>query len=166
MAAITSCGYTGNILRINLSNARVDKEVLDESNARKYIGGSGLGIYYLYNEVQPGIEWSDTENKLIIMSGPLGATIGGSGGYSVVTKGPMTNAASSSQAMGYFGAFLKLSGFDGMILDGAAKEYVYLYIHDKKAELKSASHLLGKSTWETQESIEKVLAKLRELKYI
>ena len=56
---------------------------------------------------------------------------------------------SATQANGFFGAFLKFSGYDGIILQGRAKRWVYLYIHDGKAELRDASHLVGKDTWET-----------------
>ena len=159
MTDITTSGYMGKILRVDLTTGQVKKEALDEKVARKFLGGSGLGIYYLYNEVSPATEWFDPNNRLIVMSGPLGATIGGSGGYSVITKGPMTNGASSSQGMGYWGAFLKTAGFDGLIIEGSAKEFVYLYIHDENVEIRKASHLLGKNTWETQESIEKELGK-------
>ena len=121
-----------------------------------------MGLRYLYHEVPPDVKWSDPENRFIVMSGPLGGTVGGTGGYSVITKGPMTNGASSSQGMGFWGAFIKLAGYDGLIVQGAAKEWSYLYIHDRVAEFRDAKHLLGKNTWETQEAIEKELGKDRK----
>jgi aldehyde:ferredoxin oxidoreductase len=112
---------------------------------------------YLYDEVPPGIEWSSPENLFMVMSGPLGGAIGGSGVYSVVTKGPMTNGAASSQASGYLGAFIKFAGFDGIIVEGASNDWVYLYVHDGTVEIRDAKALVGKNTWETQDEIEREL---------
>jgi len=157
MPRITERGYMGKILRIDLTTGTITVETPDETALQKYIGGSGLGLMYLYKEVPPGVEWSDPENRLMAMSGPLGGTVGGTGTYSLVTKGSMTNGAASTQANGFWGAFIKLSGFDGIIIQGKANEWVYVYIHDGSAEIKDARHLLGKNTLETQQTIEKEL---------
>ncbi len=160
MVATFLDGYEGKILRVDLTNKQVTAEELDETTLRKYVGGTGLGIKYLYEEVPSGVEWSDPENRLILASGPLGGTrVGGSGTFSVVTKGPLTNGAASSQANGFLGAYLKFSGFDGIIVQGAANRFVYLYIHDGTAELRDASHLAGKDTWEIEKLIKKELGK-------
>ncbi len=159
MRNISCCGYMGRILRIDLSNGLIREETLEERTLKTFVGGSGLGLKYLYDEVLPGVEWADPENRLVVMSGPLGGTVGGTGGYSVVTKGPMTNGAASSQGMGFWGAFLRFAGFDGLIVQGAAKKWVYLYVHDGTCEIKDAGLLQGKSTRETEEAVEKELGK-------
>ncbi len=147
-------GYAGKLLRVDLTNEQITEEKLDEETARKYVGGTGIGAKYLYEEVPAGVEWSDEGNRLIMASGPLGGTtVGGSGTFSVVTKGALTNGAVASQANGFFGAFLRFSGYDGIILQGRAKRWVYLYIHQGKAELRDASHLIGKDTWETSDLV-------------
>ncbi|MFC1533735.1 aldehyde ferredoxin oxidoreductase family protein [Thermodesulfobacteriota bacterium] len=151
-------GTTGKILRVDLDNNEIRDEFLDESVLRKYLGGTSLGVKFLFDEVNPGINWSDPENRFFLGSGPLGGTrIPGSGSFSVVTKGAMTNGVASTQANGYFGAYLKFSGYDGILIQGAASDWKYLYIHDGNAEIKDARHLLGQTTWETEESIEKEL---------
>ncbi|MFC2005606.1 aldehyde ferredoxin oxidoreductase family protein [Chloroflexota bacterium] len=151
-------GYTGQLLRVDLTNEKITEEKLDEETARKYLGGTGLGAKYLYEEVKAGTEWSDEDNRIIMATGPIGGTrIGGSGTFSVVTKGALTNGAVASQANGYFGAFLKFSGHDGIIIQGRARKWVYLHVHDGRAELRDASHLLGKDTWETAELIKNEL---------
>ncbi len=147
-------GYAGKLLRVDLTSEQITEGKLDEETARKYIGGSGIGAKYLYEEVPAGAEWSDERNRMIIATGPLGGTrMGGSGTISVVTKGALTNGAVASQANGFFGAFLKFSGYDGIILQGRAKRWVYLYIHSGGAELRDASHLVGKDTYETSDLI-------------
>ncbi len=133
MTGLTECGYTGKILRVDLTKGLPTEDRIQEETARKYIGGTGLGSLYLYKEVPPNVKWSDPENRFMAMSGPLGGTIGGTGGYSVITKGPMTDGAASCQAMGHWGATIKLAGFDGLIVQGAAKEWSYLYIQRRRA---------------------------------
>ncbi|MFH0846610.1 MAG: aldehyde ferredoxin oxidoreductase C-terminal domain-containing protein [Chloroflexota bacterium] len=147
-------GYAGKILRVNLTNERISEETLSEAELKKWVGGSGFGAKYLYAEVSPGVQWNSPENRLIVSSGPLGGTrMGGSGTISVVTKGPLTNGAVATQANGYMGAFMKFAGYDAVIFQGIAKRWVYLYMHDGKAELRDAQHLLGKNTWETEDAI-------------
>ena len=135
-------GYAGKFLRVNLTFERVSETVFDEETLRQYLGGTGIGTKYLYEEVPPGVEWSDTENRIMFFSGPLNGTkVNGCGTVAIVTKGPMTNLAAATQANGYFGAFLKLAGFDGIVILGKAKAWRYLYIHDGTAELRDAEFL-------------------------
>ncbi len=154
----TPGGYAGVLLRVDLTNRKFGQDKPDEATLRKYIGGTGIGAKYLYDKVKPGVEWSDPANVLVMATGPLGGTaVHGSGNFSIVTKGPMTNGAAASQANGFFGAFLKFSGYDGIVIEGASKDWVYIYIHDGQAELRDARHLLGKDTWETEEIIKQEL---------
>ncbi len=153
-------GYMGKILRVDLNSEKISEETPYEETLRSYIGGTGLGVKYLYKEVPPGVEWSDPENRIMFMAGPLSGTkVSGSGIFSVISKGPMTNLAGTTQANGYFGAFLKFSGYDGIIVQGRAKRWLYLHVHDGTAELKDAGHLAGKDTWETEDTIKKEINK-------
>jgi len=149
-------GYMGKILRVDLTKERLTEEKLDEATLRRFVGGSGLGAKILYDEVPGGIEWSDPGNRLIWATGVLGGTRApASGTCAVVTKGPLTNFLTASHANGFFGARLKFAGYDAVIVQGAAKRWVYLYIHDGVAELRDAAHLLGRDTWETEEMLQK-----------
>lgn len=145
-------GCIGKILRVDLSEERLTEETPDEATLRQYLGGTGLGIKIMYDEVPAGVEWSDPANRIIWTAGVLAGTRApGSGQYAVATKGPLTNLFSAAHANGFFGARLKFAGYDTVIVQGAAKRWLYLYIHDGVAELRDAAHLLGKDTWETQE---------------
>ena len=95
-------GYAGKILKIDLTNERIEEEVLDDATLRKWVGGVGLGAKYLYEEVPPTAQWDDPENRLIVATGPLGGTrAGGSGTISISAKGPLTNGATTTQANGF-----------------------------------------------------------------
>ena len=153
-------GYAGRLLRLDLTGGRITEDSLDGNTLKKYVGGTGLGAKILYEEVAPEIDWSSPENRLVLASGPLGGTrVGGSGTFSVVTKGALTNGATSSQANGLLGAYLRFNGFEGVIFQGAAKSPVYLYVHDGMAELRDAGHLTGKDVWETEDIIKAEVGK-------
>jgi aldehyde:ferredoxin oxidoreductase len=151
-------GYVGKILRVDLSQRTTSVEDLDEETLKKWVGGVGLGAKYLMDEVPPGVEWSSPDNRLILTSGPLaGSGVFGAATFTVTSKGPMTNLAGASQANGFFGAYLKFSGFDGIIFQGAAPDLTYLLIRDGRAELRDARHLAGNDAWEVEDRLREEL---------
>ena len=153
-------GYAGKFLRVDLTDEKITEEKLNEETLRKYVGGNGIGSKYLYDEVPAGVDWSVPGNRMIFATGPLGGTVmGGSGTISIVTKGCLTNGAVACQANGFFGAFLKSSGYDGIILKGKARRWTYLYVQDGTVELRDASHLLNRDTWETADIIRSELGR-------
>lgn len=162
MAGAKLGGYVGTLLWVDLSSGEITRRTMEESILRQFIGGTGLGVKILYDEVPPGIEWNDPQNRIIFATGPLNATgIMGSATFSVVSKGPLTNGTTSTQASGFMGAYMKFSGFDAVIIHGSASRWSYLYLHDGIAELRDASHLAGKGTRETADLIKKELGKGR-----
>ncbi len=147
-------GYAGQLLRVDLSRGETTPVAVDQLMQRQYLGGTGFGARILYDEVSPDVGWDHPENRLILATGPLAGTRAkGSGTFSIVTKGAMTNGATSTQANGFMGAYLKFCGYDGLIVQGQAPHLVYLYIHDGGAELRDARHLAGKNTWELEDAI-------------
>lgn len=157
-------GYMGKILRVDLTTGRVWDEPLAPETAEYYLGGTGFGVDYLYREVPPGVEWNDPENRIIMASGPLGGTpVAGSGTFSLVTKGPMTNLGVSTQANGFWAAYIKQAGYDAVILQGQSPRWVYLHIADGKAELRDATALRGKDTWEMEAAIRQELGSTKRL---
>ena len=148
-------GYTGRILRIDLTTEKSWVETLTADECRRYLGGVGIGAKILWEEVPPEVTWDHPENRLYLGSGPLSGTpLWGSGSCNVVTRGAMTNGGASTQAQGFYGANLKYSGYDAIVLQGQAKRWVYVYVKDDVVELRDASHLLGKDTWETQDILQ------------
>ncbi len=153
-------GFMGKILRANLSTGKISEEPLSEVTARRFLGGSGLATKYLYDEMEPGTDPLGSENKLILMTGPLTGTMSPSSGrFSAVSKSPLTGFWGSANSGGRWGVDLKRSGFDGIILEGRSEEPVYLMIDDGKAELRDGKPLWGKSVQETNEKLREELAK-------
>ena len=145
-------GYAGRILRIDLTSERIWTESMAPEDYRHYLGAVGVGTKILWEEVPPEVTWDHPENRIVLASGPLAGTpVWGTGSLTVVTRGAMTNGATVTNAQGFFGANLKYCGYDAIVLQGQAKRWVYVYINDDLVELRDASHLLGKDTWEMQD---------------
>jgi aldehyde:ferredoxin oxidoreductase len=148
--------WTRKVLRVDLSKGTCKAEPLNMEWAQQYLGQRGLATKYFVSEVDPKVDPLAPENKLIMTTGPLTGTPASTGGrYSVVTKGALTGAIACSNSGGYFGAELKFAGWDMIIFEGKSPKPVYLSIENDKAELKDASHLWGKTTWQTEETIKK-----------
>lgn len=160
MKSHNAYGYEGKVLRVDLTSGQITEETLQEAILKKFLGGVGIGSYYLYKEVPPSVEWSDPGNCLIMAAGPLNSVrMAGAGTFSATTKGALTNGAASSQGNGFFGAYLKSCGFDAIVITGKAEKLVYVYLCDGFAELKNAEHLRGKNTWKTEDLIKEELGK-------
>jgi len=148
--------WTRTILRVDLSKGTITKEPLNMAWAAQYLGSRGLASKYLVEEVDPKTDPLSADNKIIWATGPLTGTVASTGGrYTVVTKGPLTGAIACSNSGGYWGAELKFAGYDMVIFQGKSPKPVYLSISDDTVELKDASHLWGKTVWETEELIKK-----------
>jgi aldehyde:ferredoxin oxidoreductase len=150
--------WAGKILRVNLSAGTVTPEPLNMDWARTYIGSRGLASKYLVEEMDAKVDPLSADNKIIWATGPLTGTMASTGGrYTVITKGPLTGAIASSNSGGYWGAELKMAGWDMIIFEGKSPKPVYLYVNDDVAELRDAAHLWGKSVWQTEEMLKKGL---------
>ena len=150
--------WAGKILRVDLTAGTVKSEPLNMQWARAYIGSRGLGTKYFTEEVDAKVDPLSPANKIIWATGPLTGTMASTGGrYTVITKGPLTGAIACSNSGGYWGAEFKMAGWDMVIFEGKSAKPVYLYVNDDVAELRDASHLWGKSVWETEETLKKSL---------
>jgi len=147
-------GWQKKILRVNLTEGSCKAEPLNMEWAADYLGQRGLATKYLSEEIDPKVDPLSPDNKLIFATGPLtGTAASTSARYSVITKGALTGAIACSNSGGYFGAELKMAGWDMVIFEGKSEKPVYLYINDDKAELLSAEDLWGKSVWEADEML-------------
>jgi aldehyde:ferredoxin oxidoreductase len=147
--------WAGRILRVNLTNGTCAAEPLNMKWARDYLGQRGLATKYFTAEVDPKVDPLSPENKIIWATGPLTGTMASTGGrYSVITKGPLTGAIACSNSGGYWGAELRMAGWDMIIFEGRSPKPVYLYVENDVAELHDASALWGKSVWETEPALQ------------
>ena len=147
-------GWQGKVLRVDLSSGRIDSEPLDPSAARDYVGGRGLGIYFLNRLVDPHCDHLSPENALIMTTGPLTGTTTPTGGrYMITTKSPLTGSLTCSNSGGRFPREFKLCGFDALIITGRSAQPAYLWIQDGRIELRLAAHLWGLEVPETTDRL-------------
>ncbi len=151
-------GYMGKILRVDLDTESVKPEGIPEELYQKFIGGRGLSTKLLYDELPKDLDPWDSKNEVIFMTGPYtGLVAPGASRFEVTTLSPITGLLGAANCGGFFGPALKRSGFDGIVIRGKARNPVYLWVSEDGVELKDATHLWGKDSFETEESIKKEL---------
>ena len=145
-------GLAGRTIRLDLTKM---KYIIEPSeNYAKFIGGRGVGSWILFNELRPDVHPYSPENLVIFSPGLLvGTGIPQADRTNVGSKNPNTNGIGYSNVGGSFGTQLKGAGFDNIIISGKAQRPVYLWISEGGLEIRDASHLWGRTTAETEDSI-------------
>ncbi|MGD0794078.1 MAG: aldehyde ferredoxin oxidoreductase family protein [Dehalococcoidales bacterium] len=148
-------GYMGKLLFVDLTTGKIKEETPGESLYRDFIGGYGIGARILYSRQKAGADPLGPENTLGLITGPLTGTPATFGcRWVAVSKSPLTGGWGDSNCGGYFGPYLKFAGYDGVFISGVSAKPVYLLIDNGKAVIKDGSHLWGKNTLETEETLE------------
>lgn len=153
-------GYLGKILDVDLASGALADEELDEPTCRRFIGGYGIGARLIYDRQKAGVDALGPDNYLGFFSGPFTGTPAISGTrFTVCGKSPLTGGWGDANSGGYFGAYLRFAGYDGILVSGIAGKHLYLYIDNGKPELRDASGLWGKDTYETEAILKAELGK-------
>lgn len=140
-------GYSGKILRVNLSTGRTSVDEQDERFYRTYMGGRCIGVYYLLKEVPVDTDPLGPDNKLIFAPSVItGAPIGGLSRHTTIALSPQTGLLGESHCGGFFGPELKFAGYDALIVEGQAKKPSYLWIDGGNVAIRDATHFWGKET--------------------
>ena len=123
-------GYTDQTLHVNISDFEIAIKPVAQKTRDLFIGGKGYDLWLLWNAVQADTRWNDPQNAVCIACGPLGGTpiYPGSGKSIVTTLSPLTEAVIDSNVGGYFGPYLKFSGFDAMQIQGKASRDTLIFI--------------------------------------
>lgn len=152
-------GYTGKIGFVNLSTGEIKEEIHDDATERDFIGGHGLGVRILFERQKGGIDPLGPDNILGFTTGPLTGTHTPTGGrYMVVCKSPLTKCWGDANSGGYFGSELKAAGWDAIFVSGISSYPCYILVTDGKLELRDASHLWGKDSYDTEDTLRKELS--------
>ena len=149
-----SGGYMGKVLWVDLSTGKLKDKVINDQYARKFIGGYGFGARELFDKMKAGDDPLGPENILGFMTGPFtGSPVISPSRYTVFCKSPLTKGWGDANSGGDFGPALKFAGYDGVYFTGISPKPVYLYIEDGKAELRDASKLWGKDSFEVEDML-------------
>jgi aldehyde:ferredoxin oxidoreductase len=140
--------YTGQVLRLDLTALEATVEPLDPDWARLYVGGKGLLLRYLYEELPAGADALGPDNPLILASGPFaGTAVATCSRLAVGCKSPATGTLLDSYVGGSFAPELKFAGYDVVVITGAAAEPVLVLIEDERVEfLPAEGRLWGLET--------------------
>ncbi len=149
-------GWIGKLLRIDLSSQQIKEEIIPQKVLSHFIGGKGLGTYFLYQEVPALIDALSPENRFYLATGPLqGTKIPMAGRCAAISKSPLTHLYIDSAMGGYLGPELKRAGYDLLVIQGKAEKPVWVHINETETEIKDASHLWGKTTHEAEYALRK-----------
>jgi aldehyde:ferredoxin oxidoreductase len=158
MSVITG-GLTGVLLRVDLTTGSITKTATPVALFERYLGARGVGAHMLFHEVVPEVDPLGPDNKLIFLTGPLEGTLApGANKITVSFLSPLSETYSFSLCGGHLAAELKFAGYDGVIIEGRSEKPVYLVINNGRVSLRSAAHLWGKQTHDTEEQIRADLA--------
>ena len=147
-------GWTGQILRVNLTTKTFRAETFTEEFAHKWIGGRGFAVKILYDELKPGIDPLGPDNKFIVAVGPIAGIPAPNTGKAVVAaKSPMTGGYGDGNLGTRITEHLRKCGYDALIVEGRAERPTMLYIENDKVEFVPAGDVWGKGTYETNDWI-------------
>ena len=123
-------GYANQTLKVDLDDSGISIKPVTEEMKKVFIGGKGFDLWLMWQAVSPTTQWTDPENTICIASGPMGGTptYPGSGKSIVTTISPTTGSVMDSNVGGYFGPYLKFSGFDALEICGKSQTEVLIYI--------------------------------------
>jgi len=141
----------GKLARIDLSNGKITKERVDGNLYSKFLGGKGYAAYLLFKELPWQVDPLSPQNKLIFMTGPLTGTRAPTGNrFCVCTKSPLTGAWLDTHCGGFWGPELRFAGYEGLIIEGKARNPVYVYIEDNEIRVLDADWLWGADSFSTE----------------
>lgn len=144
-------GYTGKILKINLTSREISDYPWSDDDRRLFIGGKIMAAKILYDNIEKGTDPLGEDNMLVITTGPFtGSAAPSSSRFNISTLSPLTGFIASSNCGGNFGLNLKKSGYDALILIGKSKEKIWIEILNETVTFHNGYELWGKLTGETQ----------------
>ena len=130
-------GYANQTLAVDMGTGGIQINKLDPKIRDFFIGGRGLGLYFLHQRITPRTSAFDPENPLIFSPGPLGGIpqFPGTSKCMAISLSPITHIPGVSNFGGHFGAYLKYTGFDALEITGKASDDTILVIDGFKSEI-------------------------------
>jgi len=147
----------GRVLQITLPK-KVVKEKLDPQLAQMFLGGLGYNAMILYDEVGPEVDPFSPDNIVVISPGTLNGTGAPTACRTEIsTKSPLTGIFGTGNFGGVWGQALKNAGYDTIVVRDRSPEPVYLLVDDERVEIRDATHLWGKDSWDTADALKEEL---------
>ncbi|RLI44379.1 hypothetical protein DRO69_07515 [Candidatus Bathyarchaeota archaeon] len=146
-------GWTNTILHIDLTSGKISK-TSSKPYIREFLGGRGVNVKLLYELTKPGQNPLDPQSPIILGWGPLvGSGIIGGNQTEITFRTYPNGLYGTANFGGQLGPEMKFAGYDHVIITGRASKPTYIYIENDNIELRDASGLWGKDTFETPDLI-------------
>ncbi|MDH5460465.1 MAG: aldehyde ferredoxin oxidoreductase family protein, partial [Candidatus Bathyarchaeota archaeon] len=150
-------GWNGKLLRVNLSKSKAAVQKYDAGIAKKFLGGRGVAIKFLWDELKPGIDPFSPENRLVFAAGPLtGFALPSSGKLVVAAKSPLTGGYGDGNLGTYAAVQIRKAGYDAIIVEGKARKPTILLVQDGLVEFLDAEDFWGLNSFETERRLRDV----------
>src|SRR5436189_3193593 len=155
-------GVTAKVLHVDLSARQTRVEEIPEVTIRKYLGGGALACHLLLRDMPAGVDPLGPDNMLVFMTSVInGLSLSGTNRYTAAAKSPLTGGYGESEAGGWWGPELRAAGWDGVVVHGASKTPVYVWIKDAAVGFRAATPYWGKLSGDVQDGIEAELGDKR-----
>lgn len=142
------------LLEIDLAAGTIGEKSLPEKWWREHLGASGVAARLLYEENVYEVDPLGDENPLVFMNGLFtGTPIPCACKMSVCAKSPLTGIWGEATVGGFFGAELRKTGYQGIVLRGKSRKPVYILVEDKNVQILDASSLMGADTYATSDAL-------------
>ncbi|MDA1016144.1 MAG: aldehyde ferredoxin oxidoreductase family protein [Planctomycetota bacterium] len=143
-------GYHGQYLRVDLSTRTSAPISIPPNILRDFIGGAGLGTWLLTQETPGFVEALAPEAPLVFVFSPLvGSPLTTSAKFAVMSKSPLTERINDSLSSSGFAIAGKKTGFDAIVIVGAADGPTTLVIEPDTVRFADASRVWGQTVPES-----------------
>lgn len=148
------------VCQVNLTTKSVETRIISPEIVKKYLGGIGVLMEYLFQEMEPLTDPLGPNNILVFLTGLFSATnVPFSGRFTALTKSPLTGTIGESNSGGHWGPALRKTGFDALVFQGVAPELSSVVIRNDKVEIVETPDLQGLDTNETEDHFKKIYGK-------
>ena len=150
-------GWTGNFLKVDLTNSKWDVESYDLNYSLKFLGGRGFAAKILWDTLSPGTDALSPQNKLIFAAGPLtGFPLPNSGKLVVASKSPLTGGYGDGNIGTFAAVHMRKAGYDAVTIEGKAAKPIILHVRDNLVEFVRAEDLWGLNSFEAEARLRKI----------
>ncbi len=144
---------SGKYLAVDLTERKAEVLEVPARWSSQYLGGAGLGARLYLDYAPAGADTLGADNPIVFARGPLSGTMAAASGHAVVTRSPLTGLLTVSVSCGAWSLALARTGFDALVVTGAAASPVYMFVDDGQVHFRRADLLAGRGCPQVESAI-------------
>ena len=125
--------------------------------ARALLGGRGANMYYLFRLLDETKTPLDPDIPLIFGSGPLTGLVPSAARGNCTSWSPDSGVLMDCNAGDYFPSFIRMNGFDHIVLYGQSASWTLLVIREGSVEFHDATPYVGLDNIDMREAVQRDL---------